>query len=56
VDSNDKERARLNIIHHLLSLVPYKAPKMDKIVLPRRKKPRPSRERELVATLVPEAY
>jgi len=56
VDSTDKERARLNVIHHLLSLVPYKAPKMEKIVLPKRKKPRPSRAKELVATPVPEAY
>jgi polyphosphate kinase 2 len=56
VDSNDKQRARLNIIHHFLSLVPYKAPKMEKIVLPKRKKPRPSRAKEMLATLVPEAY
>jgi len=56
VDSNDKQRARLNIIHHLLSLVPYKAPKMEKIVLPKRKKPKPGRSRELLATRVPETY
>jgi polyphosphate kinase 2 len=56
VDSNDKQRARLNIIHHLLSLVPYKAPKLEKIALPKRKKPRASRAKELVATPVPEAY
>jgi polyphosphate kinase 2 len=56
VDSNDKQRARLNIITHLLSLVPYKAPKMEKVVLPKRKPPRPSRSRELLATRVPEAY
>jgi polyphosphate kinase len=56
VDSNDKQRARLNIIHHLLSLVPYKAPKMEKIVLPKRKRPRPSRAKELLATRVPEVY
>jgi polyphosphate kinase 2 len=56
VDSNDKQRARLNIIHHLLSLVPYKAPKLEKIVLPKRKKPRPSRRREMPATAVPQKY
>ncbi|HTO73778.1 MAG TPA: polyphosphate kinase 2 [Gemmatimonadales bacterium] len=56
VDSNDKQRARLNIIHHLLSLVPYKAPKRAKIVLPKRKKPRPSRRRELIASAVPQQY
>jgi polyphosphate kinase 2 len=56
VDSNDKQRARLNIIHHLLSLVPYKAPRLEKVVLPKRKKPRESRTREMLATKVPEAY
>jgi polyphosphate kinase 2 len=56
VDSNDKQRARLNIISHLLSLVPYKAPKMEEVVLPKRKPPRESRVREMVATPVPERY
>ena len=56
VDSNDKQRARLNIIHHLLSLVPYKAPRLEKVVLPKRRKPRESRTREMLATKVPEAY
>jgi len=56
VNSNDKQRARLNIIHHLLSLVPYKAPKMEKVMLPKRKPPRASRTRELLASRVPETY
>jgi polyphosphate kinase 2 len=38
VDSNDKKRARLNIITHLLSKVPYKAAKHEKIKLPKRQK------------------
>jgi hypothetical protein len=54
--SDDKRRARLNVIHHLLSQIPYKAPKREQITLPRRKKPKQSRARELLATLVPEAY
>jgi len=37
VDSNDKKRARLNIITHLLSLVPYHAPDRPKITLPERR-------------------
>jgi polyphosphate kinase 2 len=37
--SDDKKRARLNIINHLLSQIPYKAPKRDKIKLPERQKP-----------------
>ena len=36
VDSNDKRRARLNCITHLLSQIPYKKLKADKVVLPRR--------------------
>jgi polyphosphate kinase 2 len=38
VRSDDKKRARLNIISHFLGLVPYKAPKADKIKLPTRDK------------------
>jgi polyphosphate kinase 2 len=34
--SDDKKRARLNCIRHLLSLVPYKKLKREKIKLPRR--------------------
>ena len=56
VDSNDKERARLNVIHHMLSQIPYKAVKRKKVTLPKRKPPRKSRARELLATPVPEAY
>jgi polyphosphate kinase 2 len=37
--SDDKKRARLNIITHLLSRIPYKAPKHDKVKLPERQKP-----------------
>jgi polyphosphate kinase 2 len=36
VDSNDKKRARLNIISHLLSQVPYKRLEHDKVKLPER--------------------
>ena len=34
--SDDKKRARLNVISHLLSQVPYEAPKRTKVVLPKR--------------------
>ena len=37
--SDDKRRARLNIIAHLLSQVPYKSPKGEKVKLPKRKTP-----------------
>jgi polyphosphate kinase len=36
VDSNDKKRARLNIISHILSQIPYKRVKHDKVKLPAR--------------------
>jgi polyphosphate kinase 2 len=37
-DSNDKKRARLNIIRHLLRHIPYEAPKREKVRLPKRQK------------------
>ncbi len=36
VISDDKKRARLNTIHHLLSLIPYKKVPREKVKLPRR--------------------
>ncbi len=38
VPSDDKRRARLNCIHHLLSTIPYKDISQEKIKLPRRDK------------------
>ncbi len=38
VPSDDKKRARLNIIHHLLKTVPYKELKTEKIKFPKRQK------------------
>jgi polyphosphate kinase len=38
VRSNDKKRARLNLLSHFLSLFPYEPPKRDKIKLPNRDK------------------
>ncbi|WP_346855053.1 polyphosphate kinase 2 [uncultured Draconibacterium sp.] len=37
VDADDKKRARLNCIHHLLSSIPYKEIEHEEIVLPERK-------------------
>ena len=39
VDSNDKKRARLNIITHLLAHIPYKDAQREKVKLPKRQKP-----------------
>jgi polyphosphate kinase 2 (PPK2 family) len=38
VNSNDKRRARLNLISHLLASIPYKKVKRDKVKLPSRQK------------------
>ncbi len=38
VQSDDKKRARLNAIHHLLSLIPYQDLTPEKLVLPPRQK------------------
>ncbi|MEZ4411511.1 MAG: polyphosphate kinase 2 [Gemmatimonadales bacterium] len=54
--SDDKHRARLNIISHLLAQIPYKKVKQETFVLPRRRPPRKARPRELMATPVPERY
>ena len=37
VDSNDKKRARLNVIAHILSRIPYKKIEREKVKLPARK-------------------
>jgi polyphosphate kinase 2 len=42
VRSDDKKRARLNVISHLLSLVPYEDLTPEPIVLPARQKERPA--------------
>jgi polyphosphate kinase 2 len=38
VPSDDKKRARLNMISHLLEHIPYEAPKREKVTLPKRQK------------------
>ncbi|WP_321371318.1 polyphosphate kinase 2 [uncultured Draconibacterium sp.] len=57
VDADDKKRARLNCIHHLLSSIPYKELEQDPIVLPERQEKkgyvRPPLEE---MTYVPEVY
>ena len=40
VQTDDKERARLNCIAHLLSVVPWKKVPMEKVTLPKRQKPK----------------
>jgi polyphosphate kinase 2 len=55
-NSNDKRRARLNIISDLLSRIPYKEVARDKVVLPKRQKPGGYREPDYPLKRIPEKY
>jgi polyphosphate kinase 2 len=55
-NSNDKKRARLNIITHLLSKVPYKEVPREKVKLPDRQKAGGYREPDYPFKYVPEKF
>jgi len=55
-DSNDKKKARLNIIADLLSRVPYKEAPREKVKLPRREKDKSYREPKHVVERIKERY
>jgi polyphosphate kinase len=54
--SDDKKRARLNIIRHLLSQIPYEELPREKAELPKRQKPGDYREPDYPFKLVPEVF
>ncbi len=54
--SDDKRTARLNIVSHLLSQIPYKKPPREKVKLPKRQKPEGYREPKYRYKLVEEKY
>ena len=54
VHSNDKNRARLNLITHLLKHIPYKELPRDKVKLPARQKPHGYKEPDYPFKMVPE--
>ena len=56
IRSNDKRRARLNIISHLLSQIPYEEIPRDAIKLPKRQKPNGYEEPDYARHWVPEKY
>jgi polyphosphate kinase len=56
VKSDDKKRARLNLITHLLSKIPYKKVKREKVKLPDRGKSRGHRETDYPFKFVPEKF
>jgi polyphosphate kinase 2 len=56
VPSDDKKKARLNIIHHVLASVPYKETKSEKIELPKRQKADGYEESVYPFRMVPKEY
>jgi polyphosphate kinase 2 len=56
VRSDDKKRARLNTITHLLSQIPYKRAPREKIQLPKRQKQGDYREIDYPFKFIPERY
>jgi polyphosphate kinase len=56
VNSNDKRRARLNLITHLLSKIPYKEAPREKVKLPDRQKPGGYREPDYPFKYIPEKF
>jgi polyphosphate kinase len=56
VQTDDKERARLNCIAHLLSVVPWKKVPMEKVKLPKRQKPRGYKAPEWNYRWIPQKY
>jgi len=56
VRSDDKRRARLNVITHILSMIPFKDVPRYKIRLPKRQKPHGYREPDYPYKFVPEEF
>jgi hypothetical protein len=56
VPSDDKRRARLNIIAHLLDTVPYKTAPREKVKLPKRQKKGGYDERNLSSMYIKQPY
>ncbi|XHF32452.1 polyphosphate kinase 2 [Pseudomonas chlororaphis] len=55
-NSNDKRRARLNIISDLLSRIPYKEVPREKVTLPKRQKPGGYKESDYPFRNIPERF
>ncbi|MEM5317783.1 polyphosphate kinase 2 [Paraburkholderia sp. JHI869] len=56
VRSDDKKRARLNVINHILNTIPYKALPREKVTLPERQKPQGYRDPAYPYRYVQEKY
>jgi len=56
VHSDDKRRARLNALTHILSKIPYEELPRAKVKLPKREKPRGYKESDYPFRVIPEAF
>jgi hypothetical protein len=56
IDSNEKRRARLNCIAHLLSTIPYKEIARKKVTLPKRQTANGYEEPDYPYRFVPQRY
>ena len=56
VQTDDKERARLNCISHLLSVVPWKRIPQEKVVLPKRQKAHGYKDPDWPYRWIPQKY
>ena len=56
VNSNDKKRARLNLITHLLAHIDYKKVKRQDVELPKRQKPHGYKDPDYPFKYVPEKF
>jgi polyphosphate kinase 2 len=56
VKSDDKKRARLNLITHLLSKIPYKKAPREKVILPKRQKAHGYKEPDYPFKFIPERF
>jgi polyphosphate kinase 2 len=56
VQTDDKKRARLNCINHLLGVIPWKKIAMEKVKLPKRQKPKGYKAPDWNYRWIPEKY
>jgi polyphosphate kinase 2 len=56
IRSDNKRRARLNAISHILSKIPYQEPSREKVKLPKRQDPGDYKETDYPFRLIPEVF
>lgn len=56
VQTDDKERARLNCLSHLLSVIPWKRVRQEKVTLPKRQGPHGYRDPDWPYRWIPQKY